>query len=74
MYRQTIIFLLPHQITTVQKNNKPEQSIKSNNQKKQSKTSQSKTATTNNPHNHSIKNTQRQTQQAITKKCNVFEY
>ena len=43
MYRQTIIFLLPHQITTVQKNNKPEQSIKSNNQKKQSKISQSKT-------------------------------
>ena len=32
------------------------------------------TITTNNPHNLSIKNTQRQTQQAITKKCNVFEY
>lgn len=31
------------------------------------------TITTNNPH-LSIKNTQRQTQQAITKKCNIFEY
>lgn len=28
----------------------------------------------NNPRNHSIKSTQRQTQQAITTKCNVFEY
>ena len=44
IHRQTFIFLLSHKITTVQqKNNQPEQSIKSNNQKKQSKISQSKT-------------------------------
>jgi hypothetical protein len=37
MHRQTFIFLLSHKITIVQqKNNQPEQSIKSNNQKKQS--------------------------------------
>ena len=42
MYHQTFIFLLSLKITTVQqKNNQPEQSIKSNNQKKQSKISQS---------------------------------
>lgn len=42
IHRPTIIFLLSHKITTVQqKNNQPEQLIKSNNQKKQSKISQS---------------------------------
>ncbi len=40
MHRQTFIFLLPHQTSSInrkinQKNNQPEQSIKSNNQKKQ---------------------------------------
>lgn len=41
MHRQTFIFLLPHQTSSINrkinhKNNQPEQSIKSNNQKKQS--------------------------------------
>lgn len=40
----------------------------------QQKTTKKQTVKTNNPHNLSIKNTQRQTQKAITKKCNVFDY
>ena len=52
-------FILPHQITTVQQ---------------KTKTKLHQTIRKNNPRNHSIKSTQRQTQQAITTKCNVFEY
>lgn len=62
MHRQTFIFLLSHKITDVQ-----QKTTNRNNQSHQ-------TITTNNPRNHSIKSTQRQTQQAITTKCNVFEY
>lgn len=62
MHRPTIIFLLSHKITTVQ-----QKTTNRNNQSNQ-------TIRKNNPRNHSIKNIQRQTQQAITTKCNVFEY
>lgn len=61
MHRPTITFSFAQNHNRSIKNNQPEQSIKSNNQKKQSKISQSKTRP-------------KQTQQAITKKCNVFEY
>ena len=61
MHRPTITFSFSQNHNRSIKNNQPEQSIKSNNQKKQSKISQSKTRP-------------KQTQQAITTKCNVFEY
>lgn len=67
MHRPTTISLLSHKITTVQQ--------KTNRQNKHDKLSHqsiTQTITTNNPYNLSIKNTLRQTQQAITKKCNVF--
>lgn len=53
---------LSHKITTTQ-----QKTTNRNNQSNQ-------TIRKNNPRNHSIKSTQRQTQQAITTKCNVFEY
>lgn len=48
MHRQTFIFLLSHKITTVQQ---------------KTKTKLHQTTTTNNPHNHSIKNTQKTNRQ-----------
>ncbi len=50
MHRQTFIFLLPHQTSSINR----------------------KINHTNNPHNLPIKNTQKQTLQAITTKSNVF--
>lgn len=48
--------------------------LKNHNRSIKNKTKLHQTIRKNNPRNHSIKSTQRQTQQASTTKCNIFEY
>ena len=99
MHRPTITFSFSQNHNHSTKNNQPEQSIKSNNQKKQSPQPLNQKHSKNKPskqtrqtissinrkinhknnHNKQSKISQsktrsKQTQQAITKKCNVFEY